>query len=714
MIKKILAPYLFIFVFENIQAQIVYSDSSSNLIVDRELYYLEDKEDNKSFKTISQSNNFALSNKSVQNFGITSSAIWFRLTIKNKTGIENLILQVNQPIIDQIDFYCFNKKLNRVDSFNFGEYKNFNQRIYKMPEYLFDLNIPKDSTILVYFKVKCKENMQVPIEIGTRISVLNKSVKSNIASGIYFGIMIVMILYNLFIYATLRDKSYIIYSIYIVFILITQTSLQGLTFQLLWPNSPWLATYSPFLFPTLVGVVALEFFKYFLKIQERNPFAYKISFVFLLPYFTSIILGFLGFFKVSFMMVEATAGCVSIYMLIVAYLIYRQGFSEARFFLVGWSIFLVGIYIYVMKDFEVLPYNNFTRYTMHFGSAFEVVLLSFALADRINIFKKEKELSQAEALRISEENQKLIKDQNIILELKVHERTLELEETNDELNSTLNHLKDTQTQLVNAEKMASLGQLTAGIAHEINNPINFVSSNLKPLKLDIEEVMQVVKKYEEINPKLEIESQLKEIEKLKEKLDLNFLKQEITSLLNGIEDGAKRTAEIVSGLRNFSRVDETQISLSNINEGIESTLVIVRSSIPENVTVITEFSEIPIVECFAGKINQVFMNVLTNGIYAIRQKNSTEPQTLTIKTYLENDLVCASFTDTGIGMSQDVKEKIYEPFFTTKTVGDGTGLGMSIVFKIIESHHANLNIESEVGKGTTITLKLNQKLKIGS
>ena len=353
---------------------------------------------------------------------------------------------------------------------------------------------------------------------------------------------------------------------------------------------------------------------------------------------------------------------------------------------------------------EVLPFNNFTRYTMQIGSAIETVLLSFALADRINILKREKEQSQATALKALQQNEKLITEQNVVLEKKVEERTAEL-------NDTLSNLKNTQAQLVNVEKMASLGQLTAGIAHEINNPINFVSANIKPLRLDIEDVLGLVKKYETISSNDISTIKLKEIDDYKKKIDFEYLKTEMDSLLSGIEDGAKRTTEIVSGLRNFSRLDEVDIKTVNINDGIASTLVVLRSAIPEDVKVKVDLGDISVIECFPGKLNQVFMNLIANAIYAINKNESLTKQ-LMIKTYELNDHIYVLIQDTGIGMTEEVKSKIFDPFFTTKDVGEGTGLGMSIVFKIIESHTAKIEIESEFGVGTKILLILNKKINL--
>lgn len=709
----ILIFLVFILKFNPFYGQVVYSDINENIgVPNNQISVYQDKTNNLTITEISKSQEFKLINSSstVPNFGITSSSIWLRVSVKNNTDLRILLLKVSQPIIDEIEFYIQDSLSGIFNSVKSGEYLPFGNRKYKTPEYIFDLNIPRGKLKTFYLKVRCKENMQIPMSIGSYVSTFNSLILSNLASGIYMGIMLVMLLYNLFIYGIFRDKSYVLYSLYILLILLTQTSLQGYTFQFLWPKYPSFSIYSQFFFPSLVGLIALEFFKEFLRIKERMPKTYKISFIFLVPYIFAPILSLFGFYSVSFAIIEGTASTVSIFMLVVAYLIYHKGFSEARFFLLGWSIFLIGICVYVLKDFEVLPYNNFTRYTMHFGSAIEVILLSFALAERINILKKEKEESQAEALLVSQQNQKLITEQNIVLEQKVHERTLELEETNEELNVTLSYLKDTQAQLVDAEKMASLGQLTAGIAHEINNPINFVSANLTPLKMDIKEILELVKKYDEIKSSEDLESKIKNIDDYKKEIDLDYLTKEIDTLLAGIEDGARRTAEIVLGLKIFSRLDESDIKKANINDGIESTLVILRSSVPDNVEIKLNLGAIPLIDCFPGKLNQVFMNLFTNALYAMKQKSSADKNTLTINSFEKNDKVYVTIEDTGVGMSKKIKEKIFEPFFTTKDVGEGTGLGMSIVFKIVESHQSKLEIESEEGKGSKVTLILNKKL----
>ena len=693
-------------------AQVLVSEGSDQKLIvnfNNNVSYLEDKSGSLAFDDVMTSNAFLPVGKDVPNFGITNSTFWLKLQIENLTHREIYRLQISQPALDEIDFYQKNKN-GVYETSRSGEYLPFGSREFFDPNYIYGLRLDTLNKNEIYLRVRSRDNLQVPIVINTQEAIFEANKIKDYIFGIFAGIMVVMFLYNTFLYITVRDKTYLYYIIYLATVILTQCSIQGYTFQYLWPNSTFLAQWSAFIFSPMVGVASAYFMRIFLNTALFTPKLEKGFKYFNIAYAITFLLAVFGYFNISYTLITACAASLSLYMMIGAYLIFKKGFKPARYFLLAWSMFLTGVTIYSMTNVGALPINNFTFYTMPFGAAAEVVLLSLALADRINVLKKEKEESQAEALRVSQQNQKLITEQNIILEQKVHERTLELEETNEELNVTLTYLKDTQTQLVNAEKMASLGQLTAGIAHEINNPINFVSANLKPLKTDISEVFEVVDKYETINAETELKEKLKEIEAFKRKVDLVYLRQEIGTLLSGIEDGARRTAEIVSGLKNFSRLDESDIKEANINEGIESTLVLVRSSIPRNIEVITNLGNLPIIECFPGKLNQVFMNVLTNALYAMTKKESLEKHKLTITTFEKDNHVYVVFEDTGIGMTPEVKEKVFEPFFTTKDVGEGTGLGMSIVFKIVESHHAKMEIESEAGKGTKITLVLNKKI----
>lgn len=698
----------FVFFLANAQQSFNIANLHQSTLIKNGIYFIEDKDGKLNFEQAKNAQNYEPVVTGAPNFGMSKSAYWLKIVLHNSSQKPSYRLQVAQPALDQISFFYLAED-NRYQELKSGEELPFSSRQFFDPSFIYSLKIPADSTKIFYLRIQSRDNLQVPILIGTPEQIFESNKTKDYVMGLFGGIMLVMLLYNLFLFVTVRDKTYLYYVIYLFTVILTQTSIQGYTFQFLWPNCPAMAQWSPFIWSPAVGIASGYFIRIFLTTKTLTPWFDKGYKIFNGVYLVAVVLSFFGFFTYSYLLITACASGVSMYMLVNAFVVFRLNYRPARYFLVAWFLFLTGVTVYAMTNFGFLPVTNFTQYAMPAGAAAEVVLLSLALADRINVLKREKEESQAEALRVSEQNQRLITEQNIILEQKVHERTVELEETNEELSVTLTYLKDTQAQLVNAEKMASLGQLTAGIAHEINNPINFVSANLKPLRLDISEVFELIHQYDDLSGADNQADKLAQIEKFKKKIDLPFLKHEIDKLLRGIEDGASRTAEIVSGLRNFSRLDESDFKEANINEGVESTLVLLRSQL-DNIEVVTNLGELPSIECYPGKLNQVFMNIFSNAIYAINKNTASPKKQLSISTYLKAEKVYVEIEDTGIGMSQEVIDKIFEPFFTTKDVGEGTGLGMSIVFKIIESHHAKLEISSVPGQGTKMTIILNQKL----
>ncbi len=253
------------------------------------------------------------------------------------------------------------------------------------------------------------------------------------------------------------------------------------------------------------------------------------------------------------------------------------------------------------------------------------------------------------------------------------------------LEQAYHHLQQTQQQLVQSEKMASLGQLTAGVAHEINNPINFVSANVNPLKRNFAELVDLIKNKKEISSD-----------------ELSYTIDETHQLIAGIEEGSRRTAEIVKGLRNFSHIDEEEMKKTNINEGIESTLMLLRNKLTHsNIELIKSLGNLTEIEGYPGQLNQVFINMITNAIDAIGKNGK-----ITIATSNENDQVKISIRDTGSGMNEETKKKIFDPFFTTKDVGKGTGLGLSISYGIIEKHNGTIMVNSEEQKGTEFIITL--------
>ncbi len=287
-----------------------------------------------------------------------------------------------------------------------------------------------------------------------------------------------------------------------------------------------------------------------------------------------------------------------------------------------------------------------------------------------------------------------------LLDAKVKERTAELL-------IALENLKQAQGQLVQSEKMASLGQLVAGIAHEINNPVNFINAGVDSLSANIEDIKKVLDVYHKITPANAAEK-LREIDELKEKVEYKTAIMEIYTLIESIRNGTNRTTEIIKGLRTFSRLDEDILKSADVNEGLDSTLILLHNKYKNRIEIVKEYGKLPLVECYPGQLNQVFMNLLSNAIDAIEDTGR-----IMVKTSVTNGKVKISISDTGHGIPKDNMAKIFDPFFTTKNIGKGTGLGLSISLGIIQKHNGSIDIKSEPGKGSVfiITFPVNQNIK---
>lgn len=280
------------------------------------------------------------------------------------------------------------------------------------------------------------------------------------------------------------------------------------------------------------------------------------------------------------------------------------------------------------------------------------------------------------------------------LDKKVKERTKELENANKEL-------KSTQAMVVHSEKMRSLGELVAGITHEINNPVNFIHGNMVHLKNYSNALIQIISAYEEMESELS-EAQRNKLSELKEELEYDFIKEDLPDLIESCHEGTTRTKNIILDLKNFSRLDEMVVNQIDLPKEIDTTLNILYNKIKHKAEIVKDYEQnLPYIEGYGGQLNQVFMNILDNACYAIEEKG-----TITIRIHKQDENVIVQFEDTGCGMTEEQTHKIFDPFFTTKPVGEGTGLGLSISYKVIQRHQGTISVSSEVGKGTCFTICL--------
>lgn len=299
-----------------------------------------------------------------------------------------------------------------------------------------------------------------------------------------------------------------------------------------------------------------------------------------------------------------------------------------------------------------------------------------------------------------------LQELNRTLEQKVQERTSAIELTNASLTKTIQALKDMQGQLVQSEKMASLGQLVAGVAHELNNPAGFIYANFPQLEEYVNDLLALI----DVLLHLPMdESSHKRAEQQTKDIDLDFVRKDILELIRSGKSGASRIKEIVFSLRSFSHMDDAELVSVLLEDGLNDTLAILNHQTKNRIKIVKDYQLNQPVMCFAGQINQVFMNIIYNGIQAI-----TGEGTITIATRKKNEWAIVTIEDSGHGIPQNIIAKIFDPFFTTKKIGEGTGLGLSISYGIIEKHGGRIEVESEVGKGTrfTVYLKLGYKTDI--
>ncbi|WP_171974809.1 GAF domain-containing protein [Leptolyngbya sp. 'hensonii'] len=298
----------------------------------------------------------------------------------------------------------------------------------------------------------------------------------------------------------------------------------------------------------------------------------------------------------------------------------------------------------------------------------------------------------------------------------LRESEAQLREKAQELEQTLRELQHTQAQLVQTEKMSSLGQLVAGVAHEINNPVNFIYGNLSHAGEYVHDLLSLLKLYQQYYP-----DPVAEIQSEASAIDIDFLQQDLPKLLNSMKVGADRIQKIVLALRNFSRMDEADVKPVDIHEGIDSTLMILQNRLKETsghpgIHLVKQYAQLPLIECYAGQLNQVFMNILSNAIDSLEEFNHhrspqeicENPCTITIETRLVEDLwLQIRIADNGPGMTEQVRQRLFEPFFTTKPVGKGTGLGLSISYQVVvDKHGGKLTCNSALGAGAEFLIEL--------
>jgi signal transduction histidine kinase len=681
---------------------LVINNNQSYLLTNKYFHELDAPGYALTINEVINSNKFHSIQQTLPALRFSKSTTWLKFNVKNNSKEPLLTISINASVIDEFDLYYTTIPGASLRHLSTDHTQNLT---------FIDFPLLPGTTSTIYLRVRSNASAVIPVTIYSTSAFSESRNIENITTGIIIGVFMVMALYNLLLFFIVGDYSYLYYVNYIIFLGLSQLLKRGFGTNLFTTDVTILNNYITPVIRVLFGFSILLFMSKFLQLRQNLKQWYKYYLLLYLLYLITLVVIVAGMVGIAYNLITISTTIVAVSLLgIGAYLYFKSNFKPAKFFLLGWGIFLISLLISVGRNKGFIPYTAVTADIVVYSSVLELILFSAALAEKINFYRYQKNESQSFALTIAQENERLITEQNILLENKVKERTDELIKINESLSLSIDNLTATQKQLIDNEKMASLGQLTAGVAHEINNPINFVSSNIAPLRLDFDELLVLLDKYNDVLNNPEQALFLKDLDDYKQKIDLDFVRDEIALLLNGIEDGANRTAEIVNSLRTFSSTDEQALKTADINKSILNNLLILRSTIPYYIEIKPIFDKLEPLNCYPGKINQLIINLINNSIYAIKSKEHHNDESIMIITKDQPDHISIEITDTGIGMSEETKQRIFEPFFTTKGIGEGTGLGLSIVFGIIEKHRGSIEVTSAPGKGATFVVSLPKNL----
>jgi signal transduction histidine kinase len=635
---------------------------------------------------------FKLYSQDTPNFGSTADAVWFRFIV-TKNADKDFFLQIGSAFIDSIALYAVNDNQVKETQLS-GDNYVFSQRAIKVTTFLFPLNVAAGASQVYFLRTKTMQPFFFPLRVGTLDAFMEDTHKLDFIQGIYLGFMLLIFLYNSFLYFSTKEKLYLFYVAYVASITWFMSTVFQYVFEYLWPALPMVNQYAV-ASPALTMLTATLFTREFLRTQKLAPRLHKFSTVFIIWAILVFILVFTPFKIAALMLAQLGIMLMAIYFLIAGVTMFRKGYQPAKFYLAAWSFLILGFIAAILETVNVLPVMPYVN-SMQIGSAIEVTLLSLALADRINMYKKQREEAQAKALEIAREKAQLILQQNIMLEQKITERTMALTQSLDEL-------KGAQAQLVQSEKMASLGELTAGVAHEIQNPLNFVNN------------------FSEVNNEL-----IEELKSQKSKLKI----EEQDELLNDIFQNnerikyhGKRADAIVKGMLQHSQSSKGQKEPTNVNALADEYLRLSYHGLRAkdksfNADFKTDFdNSIGKINIIPQDIGRVLLNLINNAFYAVNERRKITKESLPtgqagyqptvfLSTKRTGGKVILTVKDNGNGIPQNIVDKIFQPFFTTKPAGEGTGLGLGLSYDIIKAHGGEIKVETKEGEGTEFIIQL--------
>ena len=644
------------------QGEVVLAKQDELSHIGTHIYFLEDPSAKLSIDDILSGyvNSFSPYGRETINFSSTASAYWLKFRVR-KAEEANFYLNVGSAYIDVVSLYEYNDSGDLMSQRLTGDDLPFDSREIKVGNYLFKLDLNVGETRTYYLKVKSDQPLFFPLRVGILSQFMVRNHNLDFLQGIYFGFMLLMLFYNLFLYLSIREKIYLYYILYLVSITWFMASVYGYFFEYFWPNSP-LFNKIVVVSSGLTMITATLFTQRFLEIKKSSPIAYKITLSFLVIGVLVCVLVLFGLKIEGLKLAQAGLLVMAICFLVLGVRFKLQGFGHAKYYLIAWGCLIVGICFAILESLDLIPIMPYIN-AMQIGSALEVLLLSFALGDRINMYKKQKADAQAAALLASKENEKLIQEQNVILEQRVEERTAMLAIRNKEL-VDINREKDT---------------LVGIVAHDLRTPLGIIKSlvqlfNMTPTKLT----------------------------------------EDQEQYLSEIENSSNRLLDMIDRILNIHTLENRQIILKpklvNLVEVIQKVVRSFQAASEAKSIDLTFKSEVNryLLEIDENCFIQVLENLISN---AIKFSEKDRKITVGFKSNAGNAYV--SVSDNGPGISEDDQKKLFGKFqkLTARpTAGESsTGIGLSIVKRYVEAMGGKIHCESVLGEGATFVITFNDK-----
>ena len=748
--------------------------------IGRDISILEDPSGQLTFEQVSQpeiATKFVLSTSDNPNFGYTSSAYWAYFTLQDKRSMQDasghaLFLKLAYAQTDLAEIWCTDAVGTKVVHQRAGDHVPRGEWPINYRQPSFEIGPTAQACLM---RLQSNSSMQFPLSLYSEDAFIKMNLSDNALQALYFGALLVMLVYNGLIAFTTRSVAYISYSVFLLSFCLFQCAYSGLGYALLWRNAiGFVDTAVPF-FISCVAISSLLFSSALLDLRQSAPRWFKVCRILVFVIGSTLLLPWLLPYSITIKTAYMIVPLWAIFLLSSGIYLASRGVRIAKIFLAAWFVFILGSLIVTAAALSWLPSNALTTNAQQIGSIIEFIMLSFALADRIkttqaNLLNAQKKI--AEGLRLSEQEltekvQLRTAELRTAQQMAEQERDLAIaakaqaETAQQQTAQALTDLKATQTQLIQAEKMASLGLLVSNVAHEINTPIGAVKSSgaliadtLDSTLADMPKLfalldpvprglfVQLITQSKALNQPLStreeraltktVAAQLEEagVEEVnrKARLLMRFRAHEnaldYTPLLNHQENDfilnvASNIANIVTGTHNINTAVEkvsrivyalkalsgddiaNAVTHAPLMTGMEKALAKYQSQMPAVELVCNYQPDMPPIRADHDAMQQVFTHLVMNALQSMNYEGK-----LTVGLSAKDNQAIISVTDTGSGIAVDIKDRIFDPFFTTRTSGEGSGMGLAIVKRIVEQHQGSIELQTQVGVGTTVSVTL--------